>query len=225
MSNVRTSHGSARTTDDGYPSTPEDALRRAAGILLALLAAGLLALHATLTHGLTSEYGFVPGDLQPIDGMVLLLVAGLDLLLLLAARRLLGVRRPTAAVLAVVVPAVFCGAAAVSATLGGAAHDRRTTTVRTACSAQDREQLAAVEYPGFRLGPFGDPDGGCVLRLSPQTHDAATAVADLTADLVGEGWRTTGAIYQTVMLERDGAVLTVNAETDGKAVELVLTLR
>lgn len=184
----------------------------------------MLALHATFTYGMTSEYDFVAADLQPIDVLILLLVAGLALLLLLAARRLLGTRRPTTAVLAIAVLAVFCGAAAASATLGGAAHDRRTTTVATACSAQDRELLAALEYPGFRLGPLGDPAGGCVLRLSPQT-EGATAVSRLTADLARDGWRTAGSVGETASLERDGMVMTVTAETDDKAVELVLTLR
>lgn len=173
---------------------------------------------------MTSEYDFVAGDLQPIDVMILLLVACLALLLLLGARGLLGARRPTTGLLAVAVLAVFGGAAAASATLGAATHDRRTTTVATACSAQDRELLAAVEYPGFRLGPLGDPDGGCVLRLSPQT-DAATAVSGLTADLARAGWRTAGPDGETATLERDGAVLTVTAETHDRATELVLTLR
>ena len=224
MSNDTASSGSVRTTADGADRTRATALRRAAGVVLALLAAGLLALHATVTYGMTSEYDFAAGDLQPIDVMILLLVACLALLLLLGARGLLCARRPTTAVLVVVVLALFCGAAAASATLGAAAHDRRTTTVATACSAQDRELLAAVEHPGFRLGPLGDSDGTCVLRLSPQTG-AATAVSGLTADLADAGWRTAGPDGGTATLERDGAVLTVTAETDGKATELVLTLR
>lgn len=56
----------------------------------------------------------------------------------------------------------------------------------SACSAEDRELIAGVQLTGYRLGPFGDPDGGCVLHLSPNTA-TATAVADLTSALERDG--------------------------------------
>ena len=206
---------------DMVRSTP---MRWVAAVVLSVLAVGLLGFLVALTYGLTSEYDFTAGNLQPFDVMVVLLMGCLALLLLLGARQCVGARRPPTAVLAVTVLTVFGGAGAASAVLGGAAHDRRTATVASACSAQDRELLAAVDFPGFRLGPLGDPNGGCVLHLAPQT-DAATAIADLTANLERDGWQTVEPGGETATLERDGMVLTATTLSDGKATELVLTLR
>lgn len=199
-------------------------MKRVAAVLLSVLAAGVLLLFVALTYGLTSEYDFEPARFQPVDVVIVLLLGCVALLILLGARACLGARRPRTLPLAIAVLTVFGGAGAASAVLGGAAHDRRSTTVANACSLQDRELLAAVAFPGFRLGPLGDPNGGCVLRLSPQT-DAATAVADLTAALEREGWRTSERAMETVTLQRDGLVLEMTTVADDKTSELVLTLR
>lgn len=189
-----------------------------------MLAAGLLALHATFTYGMTSQYDFVAGDLQPIDVMILLLVACLALLLLLGARDLLGARRPTTAVLVAAVLTLFCGAATASATLGAAAHDRRTTTVATACSGPGPRAARSRGVP--RLPARAAQRPGRRLRAPPLPADRrGDRVSGLTADLARAGWRTAGPDGETTTLERDGAVLAVTAETDDKATELVLTLR
>ena len=197
--------------------------RRAAAVLLALLATGLLALLITVTYGMTSEYDFTAGRLQPVDVMIVLLLGCVALLLLLGARSQLGARRPTTVVLALAVLSTFAGGAVASATLGGAVHDRRTATVANACSAEDRELLGGIRFTGYRVGPFGDTDGGCVLHLSPDTA-TATAIADLTSTLEGDGWRAAESGGKTLTLRQGDAVLTL-AASDIEPTELVLTLR
>jgi len=199
-------------------------MKRAAAVMLALLAVGVLALLLTLTYGLTNEYDFVAADLQPVDVMIVLALGCVALLLLLGARSQAGARRPATAVLAVTVLVVFAGSAAASAVLGGAAHDRRTATVARACSVEDRQLLAGVDFTGYRDGPNGDTDGRCVLKLFPDT-EVTTAVADLTAALEREGWRAAESGGETLTLERGGAALTLSTVSDGKTTELVLTLR
>lgn len=119
--------------------------------------------------------------------------------------------------------ALFAGGAAAGSALGGAAHDRRTATVRSACSTDDRDLLAAVELPDYRNPPRGDPSGGCVLHLHPR-QDAGTAVADLTAGLERDGWRSTEERGDALTLERDGAVLSVVTVSDDKTTEILLTV-
>lgn len=199
-------------------------MKRLWAAMLVLLAAGLLALQITLTYGLTSMYGFVPRNLQPVDVIITLLLGSVALLLLLGARSQVGARRPRTAVIAVTFLSVFAGSAAASAVLGGAANDRRRTTVANACSAEDRELLAGVEFTGYRYWPYGDTDGGCVLRLSPNTGATATAIADLTAALEGDGWRGAESGGETLTPERGDAALTL-AVSDDEPTELVLTLR
>jgi hypothetical protein len=198
-------------------------MKRAAAVMLASLAVALLALLITATYGLTNEYDFVAADLQPVDVMIVLLLGCVALLLLLGARSQVGARRPATAVLAVTVLVVFAGSAAAGAVLGGAAHDRRTATVASACSVEDRELLAGVDFTGYRDGPHGDTDGGCVLNLFPDT-ETTTVVADLTAALERDGWRAAESGGETLTLERGGAVLTLSTVSDDKTTELVLTL-
>lgn len=192
--------------------------------MLAVLAAGLLGLLVSVTYGLTSEYDFVASTVGPINGLIVLASAGIALLLLLGARGQVGSHRSSTAGLAIAVLVVFAGSAVVSALLGGADHDRRAATVARACSAQDRALLTGVTFPGPRLGPLGDASGGCVLRLSPQV-DPISAVDDVTAALTRDGWRRTEGGDQAPTFERHGAVMTVTAESDGKATEVVMTLR
>jgi len=192
--------------------------------VLALLAVGLLAVLLTGTYGLTAEYGFVAGDLQPVDVGIVLLLGLLAVLLLLGAQGQVGTRRPSTPVLAVTVLALFAGGAAVSSALGGAAHARRAANVASACSAQDRALLAAVEFAGYRDGPHGNPDGGCVLRLHPAT-EAEAAGARLTAELERDGWRPSEPRGDAPTFERDGAVLMLSAVSDDKTTEILLTLQ
>jgi hypothetical protein len=200
-------------------------LKHLVAIVLAVLAAGVWTLLVFATYGMTSEHGFDAGEVKPFDVGIVLLLAGMASLLPRGARDGLGARRPTTAVLAASVLTAFAGGTAASAMAGGAAHDRTKATGAGACSSGDRQLLATVDFPGFREGPHGEPEGGCVLRLFPE-GGPATAVADLTAALERDGWRSAKPAGEKPTFEhQEGAVMTLTTVSDDKATEVVLDLR
>lgn len=215
----------------GAGRPPGDAVRRrgrlspvrhAVAAVLLVVAALVLALGASLVHGLAAEYGAETPGLGGVAVVVGVVSAGLALLCLVGARAPVG-RRPRPSVLAVgvlvVVPSVLWGAQV----HGGRVHERDRAAEGTACSAADRALLTAVDAPGVRSEPVGDADGGCSMLVS-EVPDADVATARVAAGLQRGGWRLTGREEDEQVWQRGEAVLRVSASSDGKVTDVRLTL-
>lgn len=199
-------------------------MRHAVALVLTAVAAALWGLSAVAIHGLAAEYGadvFADG----LSAAVLVAVpASLALLCLVGARDPLRRPRPRTSVLAVGVLVLFAATGAAAVAHGGSVHERDRAVIGTACSSGDVALLAAVDAPGARSEPAGEPDGGCSVVVSSEP-DVASAVAEVTAALERGGWQRTAQDGDERVFERADDVLRLSAVSDGKVTDVRLTLR
>lgn len=198
-------------------------LRQLMMVVLTAVAATLLALSASLVHGLASEYGadVFPGGSWAV---VMLVPAGLALPCLVAARGVVGRPRPRTSVLAAWVLVVFAATGAAAVVHGGSVHERDSVVEAAACSPADLALLAAVDAPGAHSAPAGGADGGCSMVVS-WVPDIARAEAEMTAALERGGWQRSARDGDSQVFERQGEVLRMSVVSDGKATDVRLTLQ
>ena len=188
--------------------------------LLCVGAAAVLGLSASATYGIAAEYGASAAYGGWL--LVALLPTLLALACLLGVRGVLGASRPPRAVLAAVVIALFAVVGVAAITLGGQAHDRRTTAMAAGCSPSDVELLSSIDVPG-RTDPVGEEDGGCTVTFAG-VPEAAQATADASDALSRAGWQPRGREDDDVLFEREGEVLRLSSFSDGKVTDVRLTL-
>lgn len=112
---------------------------------------------------------------------------------------------------------------ATAVTLGGQAHDRRTTARATGCSPGDVELLSPIGAPG-RTEPAATETGGCTVTFSGPA-DETRARSDVADALRRAGWRPRGREDDDQLFEREGEVLRLASSSDGKVTDVRLTLQ
>ena len=197
-------------------------MQHAVAAVLLVVAGVVLALGASLVHGLTAAYGPDTPGLGGVAVVVGVVCAGLTLLCLVGARDPVG-GRPRTSVLAVGVLGVVAATLWAARAHGANVHERDLAAQGTACSPGDRALLAALDAPGTRSEPLGDAEGGCSTVVS-WVPDVDRATARVAVGLEGAGWRLTGLDGEGQRWQRGDAVLRVSASSDGRATDVRITL-
>ena len=197
-------------------------MQHAVAAVLLVVAGVVLALGASLVHGVASTYGPDTPGLGGVAVVVGVLCAGLVLLCLVGARDPVG-GRPRTSVLAVGVLVVVTATLWAARAHGGQVHERDQAAQGTACSPDDVALLSAVDAPGARSEPVGDAEGRCSTVVSG-VPDEDLATARVAVGLEEGGWRLTGLDGEAQRWERGEAVLLMSAASDGKATDVRLVL-
>jgi hypothetical protein len=164
-------------------------LRLAAAVLLLFTALALTGGSLLISWGVSREYGSggTPFAVAAVIG--LLAAAALAGMVALAGPRSRGV------LIAGLAIGLVLGVASpiVGVTLGDREHRADLARERSACSAADRELLAALPFGPSPYAPAGSRDGSCGTELQFSGSRAAVATA-----LTAAGWQgeETGTVYR-----------------------------
>ncbi len=192
-------------------------------LVLSGIAALLLAGSANVAYGLAAAYG-ADATGESVIAVLVVVPGMLALLCLVGARDPVGPARPRTSVLAVGVLAVFAVTVSGAGAYGGRVHERDQAAMAAGCSPEDTALLTAVDAPGVRTEPSGEPDGGCSMVISG-VPDAARAESEVVSSLERGGWQRTDRDGTRQVFRRGEAVLRLSASSDGKVTDVRLTLQ